>query len=296
MQSQGTFQLFRRFIAVDGTFLKGRFVQVLLLAVGIDANGHNTVLAWGVVESENRSSWEWFFLHLRRAIPQISTEACTVISDRDKGLLEAERILGPTVKTAWCCLHILANYKKAGFAAVSTMFWAIARARTPQDFEYMMAKLEEAKPEAATWLRATDVAKWAEAYFVGRRYGHDTSNIVESVNKALVEERELPILQLLDTIWHRVMDERATRLTIATKAIIDGFTYTPFCAGLVMESRQWARTNQVSTLFSSSSTILHSLLTLTYIGSSIIANTSTGNWCFWPYLPRGFRSRNLFLP
>lgn len=108
-----------------------------------------------------------------------------------------------------------------------------------------MAKLEEAKPEAAAWLRATDVAKWTEAYFVGRRYGHDTSNIVESVNKALIEDRELPILQLLDALWHRVMDERATRLTTATKAILEGFAYTPFCAGLVTKSRQWARTNQV---------------------------------------------------
>jgi hypothetical protein len=160
-------------------------------------------------------------------------------------LLEAERILGPTVNTAWCCLHILANYKKAGFAAVSSMFWAIARARTPQEFEYTMAKLEEVKPEAAAWLRATDVTKWAEAYFVGRRYSHDTSNIVESVNKALIKDRELPILQLLDAIWHRVMDERATRLATATKAIINGFSYTPFCAGLVTESRKWARTNRV---------------------------------------------------
>jgi hypothetical protein len=199
-----------------------------------------------VVESENRLSWEWFFLHLRRAIPQVSTEACTVISDRDKGLLEAERILGPVVETAWCCLHILANFKKAGYTSVASMFWAVARARTPQDFDYALARLEETKPEAAAWLRATDVAKWAEAHFAGRRYSHDTSNIVESINKALVEDRELPILQLLNALWHRVMDERAFRLTTAIKAISEGFAYTPFCASLVAESRQWARTNQVS--------------------------------------------------
>jgi transposase-like protein len=126
-----TFRLLCRFVAVDGTFLKGRFVQTLLLAVSIDANGHNTLLAWGVVESENRLSWEWFFLHLQRAIPHVLTEACTVISDRDKGLLEAERILSPVVETAWCCLHILANFKKAGYTAVALMFWAVVRARMP---------------------------------------------------------------------------------------------------------------------------------------------------------------------
>jgi transposase-like protein len=51
--SQECFGLLRRFIAVDGTFLKARFIQTLLLAIGIDADGHNTILAWAVVELEN---------------------------------------------------------------------------------------------------------------------------------------------------------------------------------------------------------------------------------------------------
>ena len=43
------------------TFLKApfNFVQTLLLAVGIDANGKNLLLAWAVVESENKESWIW---------------------------------------------------------------------------------------------------------------------------------------------------------------------------------------------------------------------------------------------
>lgn len=58
--SQLTFQQLRWLVAADGTFLTGRFVLTLLLAVGIDANGHNVILAWAVVESENRNSWEYF--------------------------------------------------------------------------------------------------------------------------------------------------------------------------------------------------------------------------------------------
>ena len=92
-QSRTSFQLCRRFLAVDGTFLKARFILTLLLAVGIDADGRNLLLAWGVVESENRDSWEWFFHHLWRAIPEVSMEACTLVSDRDKGLDEAEQVL-----------------------------------------------------------------------------------------------------------------------------------------------------------------------------------------------------------
>jgi hypothetical protein len=44
-QSRGSWIHMRRFVAVDGTFLKGRFIQQLLLAVGIDANRNTLILA-----------------------------------------------------------------------------------------------------------------------------------------------------------------------------------------------------------------------------------------------------------
>lgn len=47
-------------MAVDGTFMKARFVQTLLFAVGIDENGKNLPLACAIVESENTESWTWF--------------------------------------------------------------------------------------------------------------------------------------------------------------------------------------------------------------------------------------------
>src|SRR5450432_696946 len=94
-QARQTFRLFRRLVALDGTFLKARFILILLLAVGIDANGEIYPLAWAVVESENSSSWGWFLQHLRWAIPALTEEPVTLISDRDKGLKEVELRLGP---------------------------------------------------------------------------------------------------------------------------------------------------------------------------------------------------------
>lgn len=80
--------------------MKAHFILTLLLAVDIDANGENVLLAWAMVESENRDSWEWFFQHLRWSIPEISLEESTLISDRDKSLQEAERTLGRMVMVA----------------------------------------------------------------------------------------------------------------------------------------------------------------------------------------------------
>jgi len=39
-----SFNQIHLFVAIDVTFLKGEFVQTLLLAVGIDANGHKLIL------------------------------------------------------------------------------------------------------------------------------------------------------------------------------------------------------------------------------------------------------------
>ncbi len=44
-QSRGSWLHMRRFVAVDVTFLKGRFIKQLLLTVGIDANGNTLILA-----------------------------------------------------------------------------------------------------------------------------------------------------------------------------------------------------------------------------------------------------------
>jgi transposase-like protein len=226
--------------------LKARFIQILLLAVGIDADGHNTILAWAVVESENRDSWEWFFRHLRHAIPSISLEACTLISDRDKGLLLAEPILGPLMVVAHCCHHIKENFTEKFGRGLAPLFWAIAHARTEAQYVAAMQKLQETKEAAATYLKQAHPETWAEAYFPGHRYGHDTSNIVESVNKTLKVERELPIVELLNSIWHRVMQHRANRLTAAIKEEAAGSTWSSWAAGILLEGRKWAGGNHVS--------------------------------------------------
>jgi hypothetical protein len=98
--SSSNYKHYRRLIAVDGTFLKGRFILILLFAVTIDANNEILILAWAVVESENKDFWGWFFQHLRREIPDITREPIILLSDRDKGLVEAQAILGPRIVPA----------------------------------------------------------------------------------------------------------------------------------------------------------------------------------------------------
>jgi len=104
-ESTQSFAHMRKFMAVDGTFLKVRFIQTLLFAVGIDGNGKFLPLSWAVVESENTESWTWFLSHLKTAIPP--WVGMTLISDRDKGLLAAEQqVYGNQIYAHTCCFHL----------------------------------------------------------------------------------------------------------------------------------------------------------------------------------------------
>ncbi|GAA0174253.1 hypothetical protein LIER_41683 [Lithospermum erythrorhizon] len=49
----------RKFICVDGCFLKGAFKGQLLATVGVDGDNGIYPIAWAVVEVENTESWTW---------------------------------------------------------------------------------------------------------------------------------------------------------------------------------------------------------------------------------------------
>jgi transposase-like protein len=238
----------RRIVAADGTFLTGRFVLTLLLAVGIDANGHNVILAWAMVESENRDSWEYFLRLLRRCIPEVVSEPCVFISDRDKGLQEADAVLGERCLRAYCCKHIEGNLKDkfGGKAGLPVLFWKAARARLPSSFEHHMGKIAAINPAAAEYLRGIEPTLWAVAYFPGTRHGHLTQNIAESVNAILKEDRTLSIIDLLNAIWHRVMADRVSHLEEARKQARMNKKFTPYCQTKLEYARKWMGSNIVS--------------------------------------------------
>ncbi|KAI9684815.1 MAG: hypothetical protein M1829_000190 [Trizodia sp. TS-e1964] len=77
-----------------------------------------------------------------------------------------------------------------------------------KDMHEALNELREKKAEAAAYLEAQEPEKWAECLFSGCRYGYDTSNIVESLTQVLRLDRELPIIELLDSICHQVMEKR----------------------------------------------------------------------------------------
>ncbi len=230
----------RRFLAINSTFLTGRFIQTLLLAVGIDANSEATIIAWGVVEGENAASWTYFVDHLKLALPGFASEPAIIISDRDKGLESGLGLQNTQVKHVHCCYHLLQNMIKGrGGRSLEKPFWKVARAKTPEKYKYYLGKLRAISPSAADYLLTIDREKYVLA-FAPDRFGHDTSNVVEAVNKVLKPDRDRSILSLLDGIWSRAMCHQFGRWCNAIKADQRNEIFTPYCRSLVDTSRQYA--------------------------------------------------------
>ncbi|KAL5557981.1 hypothetical protein UlMin_034192 [Ulmus minor] len=74
------FRYMRKVVGIDGTFLKGQYRGVLLVATAQDGNGQCYPLAWGIVDSENEDAWTWFFTQLKEVIGD--TDELALISDR----------------------------------------------------------------------------------------------------------------------------------------------------------------------------------------------------------------------
>jgi len=228
----------RKFMAVDGTFLKARFVQTLLLAVGIDGNGQNLLLAWSIVESENKDSWTWFLTFLKTAIPECV--GMTLISDRDKGLLAAdELVFGDGINRLICCFHLKGNVCRRFGGHRSAAFWAIANAKTQHDYEHQKNDLRQLNASAASYLDGIERAYWVTAFYRGPYYGHKTSNVVESINKVFREDREFSVLNLLNEIWHYAMNKRYEGLAKSMRQIASGEQpVTDYCLLRLQESEQ----------------------------------------------------------
>jgi hypothetical protein len=76
--------------------------------------------------------------------------------------------------------------------------------------------MEELKPQsipAFDYLYGIQKRTWARAYTTYPRYGHDTSNIVESLNFSWSDIRCLPPLQMMDTIYSEAMKTVYNRST-----------------------------------------------------------------------------------
>src|SRR5436190_4222033 len=125
-----------------------------------------------------------------------------------KVYLQASNVCFLIVLMDFCMKHLEENFhKQFKNVELKKLLWKAARALTKEEFDVALENMKQINPRTVPWLYANaNPIHWAELYFSGRRYGHLTSNIAESLNAKLLPACEMPILALLESIRSILMD------------------------------------------------------------------------------------------
>ncbi|XP_058101257.1 uncharacterized protein LOC131245668 [Magnolia sinica] len=175
----------RRVLCVDVAHLTGRYKGVPFMATALDGNNHILPVAYGIGESENNSSWRWFFGILSKIIGNLP--GLVIVSDRHKGLVSEVPNMFPQAIHGYCAHHILGNMKKAcSDDSMREYFWGAVKTYRTLMFWEMMRCIQMLNPIVYQFLNGIEKERWATAFFPGMRYNIVTTNIMESMNAFFV--------------------------------------------------------------------------------------------------------------
>ncbi|XP_061346563.1 uncharacterized protein LOC133292200 [Gastrolobium bilobum] len=202
-QCREAFKWCKPVIQVDGTHLYGKYKGTLLIATVQDGNNEVLPIAFAAVESETKDAWEYFLASIRMHVT--NKTGISLISDRHKSILSAVanpdigwqppnayhvfflRHVGSNFNTRFKDQYMKGFLKKLGYIANKDYF----------DVAY--AEFYSISPEVAAWIEVVPKEKCTRSYYkCGRRYGHMTTNLSESVNRVFKGARNMPITSLKD--------------------------------------------------------------------------------------------------
>jgi hypothetical protein len=150
--AEGTFTNCLPLVLLDGTFFLNAYCQVILLAIGWDGENQPYLITWAIVESENTGSWTWFIELLVAGCPSLNLLVRTyrgnefkptVMSDHDKGLLNAEKAAIPSASPAYCAWHLAENIKKKFGQKARHSFWKLVYVQSQGQWDAALAQFEE---------------------------------------------------------------------------------------------------------------------------------------------------------
>ncbi|XP_070025312.1 uncharacterized protein [Nicotiana sylvestris] len=200
----------RPVVVVYGTFLKSSYRGIMLIASTMDAAGTILPLAYGLVDSENDTSWKCFFEQFKLAYGE-RANMCVVL-DRNESILKATSIVYPGIPHYSCMWHIWTNIRakfKKGHLKLSELYFATTRSYTLDEFNEKISKIEEIDPRVKAYLYDIGYHRWSRVHATVNRTWTMTSNITESLNAVTKYARELLIVELLE--YMRILLERWTK-------------------------------------------------------------------------------------
>ncbi|XP_070041168.1 uncharacterized protein [Nicotiana tomentosiformis] len=153
---------YRPVIDVDATFLKSKYRGALMISVSKDANNQIFPLAFGIAESENNNSYEWYFGELRNAIG--SRDNLIFLSDKHQSIAHG----------------IEKNLKRRKVkSGVIKLFQSAARLYKRKEFDLYMLDITKVDKKTFDYLMEEPPKRWERSCSPRRRYDMLTTNIVE---------------------------------------------------------------------------------------------------------------------
>ncbi|XP_019078111.1 uncharacterized protein LOC104880614 [Vitis vinifera] len=203
---QGFLMGCRPVIAIDSTHLSGPYRGSLFSATAYDADDGMFPIAFGVVSSKNYEDWLWFLQKLKGILQD---KEVVIISDRHQAILHSVSQLFGVENHAYCYHHVKENFssyvtkhrmkgKKCKMDAL-LLLDNVAYARLDDDYVVAMEKLKTYNSDLAKWVEENNPQHWAMSKFAKKRWDKMTTNLAESFNAWLKEERHYTIFNLVMT-------------------------------------------------------------------------------------------------
>ncbi|ERM99503.1 hypothetical protein AMTR_s00088p00037190 [Amborella trichopoda] len=212
---------------LDGMFLKGTYLGILLAAIATDVNGGTFPIVIAVVENAHTKSWirfldrlNWAFLQEVRNLPRL-----TIFYDRHKGLQTAIKIVFPGWYPGHCMRHLVNTFKRKWRSKVLLKkWWKVAHALSTEGLEEDMLKIKEIDKVAYIRMKTKEehempliplcknlriklVKRWAERQQEDRKYeihkemAHAVDLDVEPV-LVVWENNGLPCTHAIAAMYH----------------------------------------------------------------------------------------------
>jgi len=195
----------RPYIGIDACHLKSKWPGVLASATTIDANNWMFPVAFAVMEGESEDSWEWFLSALHKAIGM--PYGLVISSDIQKGLQNAIEKVYPLAEHRECMRHLFSNFKKKFQGDIFKFgLWGAARTYSVTRFDTFINEIEKYCPTAIQYLNKEHNKLWSRSKFgTIAKCDNLTNNIAETFNNWISEERNKPIVDLIDSIRQKIM-------------------------------------------------------------------------------------------
>ena len=221
---QGFMQGCRPILAIDSCHLSRPYKGALLSAIAYDGDDGMFPLAIGVVSSENYEDWYWF---LEKVKHLLDGKEVVIISDRHQGILHSVSELFGTENHAYCYRHLKENFTtcfnrqnirgKKGKEDAWALLDGVAFARLEADYNDAFQKLVQFNEDLAKWVTENNPQHWAMSKFPKKRWDKMTTNIAESFNSWLREERHQTIYTLLLTHMDKLVGMLTNHINASKK-------------------------------------------------------------------------------